>query len=397
MATITELPTAAPAASPPPRVAGLFAGIGGVELGMHRAGHRTSLLCEIDPAAQTVLRARFPGVEVVDDIKNIPELPEVDVVTAGFPCQDLSQAGQTSGIAGSRSGLVGQVFRLLRAADPKWIVLENVPFMLQLDRGRAMRHLTAELGRLGFRWAYRVVDARAFGLPQRRQRVILVASRRDDPCRVLFPDEAGQPPEQDHRGRANGFYWTEGVRGLGWAADGVPTLKGGSTIGIPSPPAVWMPDGLVGTPHITDAERLQGFDAGWTEPAAGSGTRGLGARWKMVGNAVSVPVAAWVGERLRDPGSYRPGIEVPLAEGNPWPRAAHGHGEEALSVEISMWPVRRPYQHLGDFLSHPLAPLSIRAAEGFLARAERGSLRFPFGLLEAVRSQAISMRGARAA
>jgi DNA (cytosine-5)-methyltransferase 1 len=397
VATMTDLPPAPASTSRGLRIAGLFAGIGGLELGMHRVGHHASLLCEIDTAAQTVLRARFPAVEVVDDIRNVDQLPDVDVVAAGFPCQDLSQAGNTVGIAGSRSGLVGHVFRLLEAADPTWLVLENVPFMLQLDRGRAMRHLTNELGRLGFRWAYRVVDARAFGLPQRRQRVLLVASRREDPCRVLFADDVGQPPEQDHRGRANGFYWTEGIRGLGWAADGVPTLKGGSTIGIPSPPAVWMPDGSVGTPHIRDAERLQGFEAGWTEPAARTGMRGLGARWKMVGNAVSVPVAAWVAGRLSDPGRYRPGIEVPLTDGRTWPRAAHGQRDEAVSVDISMWPMRHPYQHLSEFLSEPLTPLSVRAADGFLARTERGSLRFPEGLLDAVRSQATSMRGARAA
>lgn len=379
------------------RVAGLFAGIGGIEEGLHGAGHRTELLCEVDAPAQTVLRSRFPGVDLVPDVKELDKLPEVDVLAAGFPCQDLSQAGRTVGIGGTRSGLVGHVFRLLEDADPTWLLLENVPFMLQLDRGEGMRHLTTELGRLGFRWAYRVVDARAFGLPQRRQRVLLVASRREDPSHVLFADDAGQPQEQDHRGRANGFYWTEGIRGLGWASDAVPTLKGGSTIGIPSPPAVWMPDGLVGTPSIRDAERLQGFDPGWTEPAEGSGTRGLGARWKMVGNAVSVPVAAWLGERLAHPGDYRAGIEVPIRRGHSWPRAARSADQEALEVDVSMWPLRRPYQHLREFLADPVTPLSPRAADGFLGRAGRGSLRFPPGLLDAVRAQADTLRAARAA
>lgn len=66
---------------------------------------------------------------------------------------------------------------------------------------------------------------------------------------------------------AFGFYWTEGTRGLGAAVDAVPTLKGGSTIGIPSPPGILLPGGRVVTPRIEDAERLQGFEAGWTEPA----------------------------------------------------------------------------------------------------------------------------------
>lgn len=147
------------------RVAGLFAGVGGIEQGPHRAGHQSILLNEIEPGAQAVLRARFPGIDLTGDVCDLRSLPDVNLVAAGFPCQDLSQAGRTIGIGGSRSGLVGQVFRLLETADPRWLLLENVPFMLQLERGRAMQHLTTELGRLGFRWAYRVVDARSFGMP----------------------------------------------------------------------------------------------------------------------------------------------------------------------------------------------------------------------------------------
>lgn len=372
-------------------VAGLFAGIGGIEVGLHAAGHRTELLCELEPNAQAVLREHFPDVELIADVRDIRELPDVDLVTAGFPCQDLSQAGRTLGIRGAQSGLVGQVFRLLEDSDPTWLLLENVPFMLQLDRGGAMRHLTKELARLGFRWAYRVVDARAFGLPQRRQRVLMLASRQRDPTRVLFADEAGEPATCDHRDLANGFYWTEGLRGLGWAVDAVPTLKGGSTIGIPSAPAVWMPDGMVGTPHIVDAERLQGFEPEWTAPAAG-GVRSLGARWKMVGNAVSVPVSRWIGERLAEPGEHE-SKERQLRRAGPWPRAARGDADGVYAVDVSLWPVRLTYQHLAGFLQEPLRPLSTRAVEGFLSRAERASLRFPGGLIPALRAHLHAMRG----
>lgn len=399
--TVQELksPSALAATTPGAslRVAGLFAGIGGIELGLHGAGHRTELLCEIEPAAQEVLRIHFPGIELVPDVCELTDLPKVDLVAAGFPCQDLSQAGRTVGIGGARSGLVGQVFRLLERSDPTWLLLENVPFMLQLDRGHAMRHVTDELGRLGFRWAYRVVDARAFGVPQRRQRVILLASRREDPRWVLFGDDAGERADSDHRGLACGFYWTEGLRGLGWAVDAVPTLKGGSTIGIPSPPAVWMPEGLVGTPHIGDAERLQGFDEGWTASAASGGVRGLGLRWKLVGNAVCVPVARWLGERLAMP---RPPADVDvvmLQRADPWPRAAWGEATRAFRVNVSRWPVARPAPHLRDYLHHRLTPLSVRAGDGFLSRAERASLRFPDGLLEAIRLHVQTMRGEKAA
>src|SRR5207245_2191293 len=129
-------------------------------------------------------------------------------------------------------------------------------------------------------------------LPHRRLRVILVASTTEDPREVLFADDANENLPEDRSGRACGFYWTEGTRGLGWAVDSIPTLKGGSAIGIASPPAIWMPNGKIVTPDISDAERLQGFPAGWTKRAQGKTSR-IGARWKLVGNAVSVPVARW--------------------------------------------------------------------------------------------------------
>ncbi|MEY4551587.1 MAG: hypothetical protein RL685_7782, partial [Pseudomonadota bacterium] len=291
-----------PAARPPLRSAGLFAGIGGIELGLGRSGHQTELLCECDPGASAVLGERFPGVRLHADVRTLERLPRgIELLSAGFPCQDLSQAGRTAGISGARSGLVHEVFRLLRVRKIPWLLIENVPFMLQLGRGEALAVILSELESLGYRWAYRVVNSRAFGLPQRRLRVYLVAAREADPRTVLFADEAGPPPAQDVQERpACGFYWTEGIRGLGWAEDGVPTLKGGSSLGIPSPPAIVLPDGRVVTPDIRDAERLQGFAADWTLPAQTAVRRGQ--RWKLVGNAVTVDVAAWIGERLRNPG-----------------------------------------------------------------------------------------------
>lgn len=121
------------------RVVGLFAGIGGIELGLSRAGHESLLMCEIDRTARAVLDARFPEVRKHDDVTTLERLPrETDLVAAGFPCQDLSQAGKTAGIAGSRSGLVGEVFRLLERTRVPWLLLENVPFMLQLAKGQAL-------------------------------------------------------------------------------------------------------------------------------------------------------------------------------------------------------------------------------------------------------------------
>jgi DNA (cytosine-5)-methyltransferase 1 len=366
------------------RVAGLFAGIGGIERGLHQAGHTTEFLCEVEPAAVRVLRRRFPGPDLALDIRDVRSLPRVDLVAAGFPCQDLSQAGRTAGIDGLQSGLVGEVFRLLgRRGGPTWLALENVPFMLSLHRGRAMQFLVKSLEDLGYTWAYRVVDALAFGLPQRRRRVLMLASRTEDPRAVLFARDAGIPATRHPAGAACGFYWTEGLRGLGWAIDAVPTLKGGSTIGIASPPGIWFPGtGLIATPDLRDAERLQGFPADWTAPGdieISSRT----ARWKLVGNAVSVPVARWLGRQLREPLPFE-AATVPLAPGDPWPIAAWGRSGRAWRVEASMWPERGRRGHLSTFLRYPPVPLSERATAGFLRRADVSTLHFPPGFLEDV-------------
>jgi DNA (cytosine-5)-methyltransferase 1 len=373
-------------------VVGLFAGIGGIEEGLRQAGHEATLLCEIDCFARTVLKKRYPEVALHDDVRTLKKLPRADLVAAGFPCQDLSQAGKTAGIRGKNSGLVEQVFRLIESSNghPTWLLLENVPFMLQLDGGTAMRYLTTSLGSLGFKWAYRIVDTRAFGLPHRRRRVILLASRTEDPCEVLFQSDVGPREKGDWQDFANGFYWTEGTKGLGWAVDAVPTLKGGSTIGIPSPPAIWMPDGRVVTPEVRDSERLQGFAPNWTAVDAVQGVRRElrplrpGQRWKMIGNAVSVPVAKWVGQCLMRPRAYIGGADPVLQEGDRWPTAAWGMNSKAFRAELSPWPVHRKYRHLQEFLRYATPPLSLRAAKGFRRRTRSSSLRFPAGLLDAI-------------
>ncbi len=362
------------------KVVGLFAGIGGIERGLHlgwQGNVETAMLCESWAPAQAVLEARFPAAVLHPDVRDFREVPdETTILTAGFPCTDLSQAGRTAGIGGSQSGLVTRVFEALRGSRrlPTWLVIENVQNMLALDGGRAMHYLVDELESLGMRWAYRTVDSRFTGVPQRRRRVILVASAGEDPSGVLFADEAGDPEQGRYATEAFGFYWTEGLRGLGWAQDAVPTLKGGSTVGIPSPPAIWVPDGEPGRkllwPRIEDAEALQGFPRGWTEPG-GDGRR-EGARWKMVGNAVTVGVARWVGQRLQEPGDVR--IDLTPLEG-PWPHAAVGAAGKRWKACASEYPRLEPYQHLLQVVdADQLAPMSYRAVRGFGDRLMKGNL-----------------------
>src|ERR1044071_1840344 len=130
--------------------AGLFAGIGGIELGLARAGHETPFLCEIDDGARAVLENRFNVRWLESDVRQVKSLPkDIELLAAGFPCQDLSQAGKTAGITGTRSSLVSEVFRFLRKRRVEWVLLENVSFMLQLGRGLALELIVRELEHLG--------------------------------------------------------------------------------------------------------------------------------------------------------------------------------------------------------------------------------------------------------
>ena len=377
------------------KIAGLFAGVGGMELGMQRAGHHASLLCDVLPAAQAVLAARFPGVEYRNDITRLRSLPaDVDLVCAGFPCQDLSQAGLTAGLDGERSGLIGEVFRLLSRRRVPTVVLENVPFMLQLNGGNAMRAIVDEFERRGYRWAYRVVDSYSFGLAQRRERVFLVASRVLDPSEVLHADDAPIARHASALGiRPHGFYWTEGLGGLGWAVDAVPTLKNGSTIGIASPPAVLMPDGRIVKLGVRDGERLQGFDTDWTLPA--ETVARPSARWGLVGSAVSVPVAQWVGMRLREPGRYNETRDRAFPAASRPPRAARFDGRNRHAVAIGTDPLGIAPPPLVQFLSNTVDQelLSLKATAGFLSRTRRAKLRFAPGFIEAVERHLTAVGG----
>ncbi len=386
--------------SAPLATVGLFAGIGGIEHGLHLAGHRTTLLCEIDEHARAILRARFGDCALEVDVRAMARLPTADLVAAGFPCQDLSQAGGKRGITGQKSGVVQALFELLRRCKgepPRWLLIENVPYMLSLDSGRAMAVLTRQLEELGFTWAYRVIDCRAFGIPQRRPRVLLLASTTEDPRTVLFADDFGSCPVDDCLFEVDaelwyGFYWTEGLRGVGWAASSVPPIKGGSGLGIPSPPAVWIPkQGFLGTIDIRDAERLQGLPAGWTQVDETTQRRGESIRWRLIGNAVCATVTEWLGRRLQCPGTPI-GTHSKLENLVRWPKAAWGSKGEAFQTDLSMWPVEASYQHLEKFLQYPLKPLSLRATEGYQKRAKQCPYRLSKAFLEGVAQHLQRMR-----
>ena len=183
-------------------VVSLFDGIGGFPLAFERAGARTVATVEIDKAAAAVSARHFPDAHQFDDVTKVSGndlravgfVPDRGIITAGWPCQDLSVAGRREGLAGARSGLWWEVVRLLDETRSRWFVGENVPGLLSSNGGEDMGAVVGALGELGYGFAYRVLDAQHFGVPQRRRRVFFVGHLGEPwfaPAEVLFECESG--------------------------------------------------------------------------------------------------------------------------------------------------------------------------------------------------------------
>lgn len=362
----------------PKRMVSLFSGIGGFELGFQSIGVQTTLMCENDATAQYTLKANFPNVKLFGDVCELEKFPRwTDVLCAGFPCQDISTIGFKKGMSGTRSSLIKEVFRLLGKNPVEWVVIENVTNMLHLNGGETINSIIEELERLGYKWAYRTINSMSF-VPQNRKRVFVVASLHNDPRNVLLSGDSQKvygTISSDDFTNPCGFYWTEGKYAIGLYENGIPTLKCGSTIGIPSPPAIAFPDGNIASPDIRDAERFQGFPADWTKPAE-EVTKSSG-RWKLVGNAVTVDVVSWIANKIIKPEEYDYSSDKELTYGKKWPAAAWGDGKKRFISAASDCPKDRDEISLIEFLKYPCKPLSVKAAKGFEKRLNTGTVRSP--------------------
>ena len=154
----------------------LFAGIGGFDLGLERSGMTCMWQCEIDKYANQILKKHWPEVKKYEDIKRLTNPEPVDLICGGFPCQDLSMAGNRAGLAGQRSGLFFELARIINEVKPKWFILENVPGLLSSNQGRDMATVIETLAKIGYCVSWRVLDSQFFGVAQRRKRVFIVGS-----------------------------------------------------------------------------------------------------------------------------------------------------------------------------------------------------------------------------
>eukprot|EP00884_Botryococcus_braunii_P018914 jgi/Botrbrau1/5706/Bobra.0071s0038.1 len=327
------------------KVVSLFSGCGGLDLGLQQAGHQIILQCECNPGAQQVLRKHFPGVLLVPEIGALSSLPpDTEVVTAGFPCTDVSRSGLRRGLQGQATGAVRHVFRLLRAAQAKhrpvpWVLMENVEALLDRVAGQPplMQYIADSLEELGYNWAQRIISTAGFGIPHKRRRVFIVASMFADPRDVLLSQGAeycrgaclllynGQACHSCHEADADPqpgllppTYAIDLANAQSAAPlDLVPTLKTGN-----NKICILTADGGAGLLRLEDAERLQGFPEGYTAecypvvPMGVSASRvqplqdthlkhGQADRWALLGNAVSVPLARFLGDCLAAPHRHK--------------------------------------------------------------------------------------------
>jgi len=169
--------------SEPLTVGSTFTGIGGADLGFEAAGFKIAWQCELDAWKRSVLAAHWPSIPIYEDVCDLGitdwrDNPEpVDVMIGGFPCQDLSIAGKRKGFSGERSVLAFEFLRVAEYLKPRWLVLENVPGLLSSNKGLDFQRLLSEVVACGYGVGWRCLDARYFGVPQRRRRIFIVARR----------------------------------------------------------------------------------------------------------------------------------------------------------------------------------------------------------------------------
>lgn len=328
----------------------LFTGVGGFDLGFEQRGWECVGQVEIDKKCVEVLEAQWPDVPRHDDVTTAVEWAEseglygsVDVVCGGFPCQDVSVAGKRAGLSGERTGLFWDALAFAEAVKARWVVLENVPGLLSSNQGRDFGTVISALADAGFSHVeWRVLDSQFFGVPQRRRRVFIVAGVGELGGRQVFPEPegvcgdypSGGAPREDAAHRTgpgvtpyvtvirSGKRDAEGnLPAEVWAErDVAPTLNAfdnGSesratviafshTQGLDAQPSevatptlrtggagmAALADGVVRRLTPVECERLQGFPDGWTDGVSDT------QRYRQMGNAVTVPVAAYVAECL---------------------------------------------------------------------------------------------------
>lgn len=166
-----------------------FSGYGGFRIPCKKYGIDTIGFSEIDKYAISVYKYHFDGVKNYGNISGInwESIPDFDLFTAGFPCQDLSISGKRKGLSGRRSGLFFEIIRAIEQKKPNYIILENVKGTFSNNRGRDLGIIFSELSEVGYDYQWQVLNSKDFGIPQNRERIFIVGNVRGIPRPEIFP------------------------------------------------------------------------------------------------------------------------------------------------------------------------------------------------------------------
>lgn len=271
-----------------PTIGSLFAGIGGFDVGFENAGYRSAWQVELNPINRAVLADRFPHAQQFEDVRycGAHNLSLVDVITGGFPCQDISLAGSRPiGLRGERSGLFWEVIRILKETQPRWVVLENVVNLLAINDSQDFETVVRALADCGYVGFWRVLNAQYFGVPQQRRRIFLVAGYRQMPPMELLADAA---PVDAIPPASGAIQWPRPADA--WAANTLLANNSGSQIAMGCTTLVAHPYGwhqMVERQRASENDGLcLGLDAANLAEAFGAG------------NAVVPQIAEWIARRL---------------------------------------------------------------------------------------------------
>lgn len=309
------------------------------------SGFRCVWANEWDKYAASIYRNRFPETPLsTDDIRkvNADDIPDHDLLCAGFPCQAFSVAGKRRGLEEARGTLFYEIARIAERKRPRLLLLENVKGLLSHDKGKTFGVILEVLGSIDYRLEWQVLNSKWFGVPQNRERVFIVGHLGDEPSRTVFPiTEIGGDFNEAHgeaqgdgsrvRNEDQGIAGSLRVGGSGlednliagtlshrYGKDGSENLieVGNILSSRASDGRIYSPEGLSPTlrpsifgwakPKIEtsearirrltplECERLQGFPDGFTEGVSDT------QRYKMLGNAVTVNVIQFLGYKIKE-------------------------------------------------------------------------------------------------
>ena len=354
------------------------------------------LCCEIDPECQTVLKSRFKKAIIETDIRSLSGY-SADIVTGGWPCQDISVAGLRQGLKGKQSGLFFDLLRVAKDSGCHTIIAENVPNLLHLENGGVFREVLEQFSAHGFpNISWRLLNARWFGLPHNRNRIFIVASKQIDPPVTLHRKIELKYPNQSagEKSEVSSFYWTAGSQSICYSNGYTPTLKVGSSLSIPSPPALHY-NGIVRLLKPEEALRLQGFspeEIGQPLFKNLFGELPAKAIYRMAGNAVAVPVGKFVMDGVMNnlipkninKSHFQPNLFADLKP-NSEKLVGNGISYSGEPQHVRHDEFENPASNLKDFIDWEYEKeISTRAANGLLKRLKKSGLPCPESLLRAL-------------